>query len=138
MDRCIVSLATSDRQFPAALARQQASVRAVGYTGGFLTWPPGEWPHGCPGHFESPFAFKPFCLREAERRGAECALWLDASCVAVRSLDPLFEKIHRDGYLLFRNRGTLGEWAGDLALDAFGVSRSRAMKLGEVNAGSPG
>jgi hypothetical protein len=55
--------------------------------------------------------------------------------VAVRPLDRLFAKIARDGYLLFRNwRFIAGEWAGDAALERFGMTRDEAMGIPEVNA----
>jgi hypothetical protein len=82
-----------------------------------------------------PFAFKPYCLAEAREHGGKLLLWLDSSCVAVRSLEPIFEQIERDGYILFRNGShRVGEWASDEALGALGLSRDQAMEMPEVNA----
>jgi hypothetical protein len=82
-----------------------------------------------------PFAFKPYCLAEAREHGGKLLLWLDSSCVAVRQLEPIFEQIERDGYILFRNgRRRVGEWASDEALSALGLSRDQAMEMPEVNA----
>jgi hypothetical protein len=133
--RCVVSLATDDYRYPQALERLADSLHEVGYTGFTLFWPPGRFPAGCPGHLEVPYAFKPACLLEAQRLGYRRLLWMDSSCVAVRSLDPLFEAIETDGYLLFRNRGlVLGEWVSDFALESLGLTRDEALGLPEVNA----
>jgi hypothetical protein len=83
--------------------------------------------------------FKPHGITAALRRGCDDLLWLDASCVAVRPLEPWFTQIARDGYLLFTNgRNRLGEWASDVALDIFSLSRDRAMQIAEVNAAAIG
>ena len=82
-----------------------------------------------------PFAFKPYSLAQAREYGAKVLLWLDSSCVAVRPLEPIFEQIERDGYILFTNgRRRVGEWASDAALGTLGLSRDQAMQMPEVNA----
>ncbi len=111
----------------------------MGFSGSFRPWPPGSFPVGCPSPLEVPFAFKPFCLAEARAEGAGAALWLDSSCVAVRSLDPIFTAIEANGYVLFRNGSYwLGEWASDHTLSEYGLSRDRALALPEVNAAAIG
>ena len=143
--RCVVSLAT-DREsyplggaYPLVLSRLGRSLRQVGFSGEFRSWAPGDFPPGCPPHLDVPFAFKPFCVAEARARGAQAVLWLDSSCLVVRSLDPIFEAIETNGYVLFRN-GTyrVGEWASDLALSEFGLTRERALTLPEVCGGAIG
>jgi hypothetical protein len=135
-NRCVVSLATDRGSYPRGLERLGRSLRQVGFTGDFRSWPPGTFPRGCPPHLEVPFAFKPFCLAEARAQGAKSVLWLDASCVVIRPLDPIFEAIEADGYVLFKN-GTfrVGEWASDQTLMEFGLSREQALALPEVSAG---
>lgn len=138
-NRCIVSLATDRLFYPSSLDRLGRSVRNVGFSGSFRPWPPGSFPVGCPSPLEVPFAFKPFCLAEARAQGAGAALWLDSSCVAIRSLDPIFSAIEENGYVLFRNGSYwLGEWASDHTLSEYGVSRDRALALPEVNAAAIG
>jgi hypothetical protein len=133
--RGIISLATSRGSYRARLSRLQASVRRVGFRGEFAYWPPGRFPAGCPDHLEVPFAFKPFCFEEAGARGLRSVLWLDASCVAIRPLEPLFEEIEERGYLVFRNGSQMiGSWASDDALEVLGLSRDEAMAIPEVNA----
>lgn len=134
----IVSLATHGL-YAQGLARLQKSARRVGFTGEFVAWPPGMLPAGCPPHADVPFAFKPFCIAAARLKGLELILWLDARCVAVRGLEPLFERIERRGYLLFLGgSGKLGEWASDEALARFKLTRDAAMSIPEVNAAAVG
>jgi hypothetical protein len=137
--RAILSLATKNKHYPEGLLRLHESLLRVGFSGEFMCWPPGSFPAGCPPHREVPFAFKPFCFVEACQRGVDLALWMDAACVAVRSLESLFREIDRRGYLLFRNgRRRLGEWASDEALARFGIGREQAMSIPEVNAATLG
>jgi hypothetical protein len=133
---CVVSLATADKHYPEYLDRLERSLEQVGFDGEFMCWRPGTFPVDCPAHMDVPFAFKPYSLAEASERGGKLLLWLDSSCVAVRPLEPIFEQIERDGYILFRNvhRHRVGEWASDEALGALGVSRDQAMEMPEVNA----
>jgi hypothetical protein len=135
----VVSLATHAKRYPQALERLGESLERAGFRGQTRLWRPGDFPPDCPSHAEVPFAFKPFCFREAERHGLELVLWLDAACVVVRDLGPLFRSLEARGYLLFRNRPwKLGEWASDAALAAFGVERQEAMRLPEVDAAALG
>jgi hypothetical protein len=139
LQRCIISLATSDKRYPQALVRLQESVTSSGFAGKFMCWPPGSFPEGCPAHLEVPFAFKPYCFREALRHGMELVLWLDAACVVIRKLDPIFQVIAEHGYILFRNRrNMLGEWASDDALRVFDLTRECAMSIPEINAAAIG
>jgi hypothetical protein len=104
-----------------------------------MCWTPGRFPAGCPDHLDVPFAFKPHCFVEARRAGLESVLWMDASCVAIRPLEPLFDVLERTGYLLFRNANhVVGSWASDEALEALGVSREETMAMPEVNAAALG
>jgi len=133
--QCVVSLATADKAYPEYLDRLERSLEQVGFVGEFMCWRPGSFPVDCPAHMDVPFAFKPYCLEEAREYGAKLLLWLDSSCVAVRPLEPIFEQIERDGYILFTNgRRRVGEWASDEALGALGLSRDQAMEIAEVNA----
>jgi hypothetical protein len=129
----VVSVAIGDPRFRRGADRLGESLRRVGFEGTFKAW--STLPPGCPQRLDVPFAFKPYCLAEARAAGAERVLWLDSSCVAIRPLDRLFDEVQRAGYLLFRNwRFILGEWAGDAALQRFGVPRDEAMRIPEVNA----
>ena len=137
--RCVVSLASDDGRYPEVLARLRESLARTGYDGEVAVWEHGDLPRGCPAHDDVPFAFKPFALDSVRERGFEVVLWLDAACVAVRSLEPFFKRIETDGHLLFRNRNRLvGDWSADAALNALGVSRDEALGMPELNAAAIG
>lgn len=134
--RCVVTLASDREPYPQGLVRLERSLHHVGFEDGLRSWTPGHFPTGCPSHFDAPFAFKPFCLAEARAEGWRSVLWLDASCVVIRSLDPIFEAIEANGYVLFRNGDLrVGAWASDEALTGFGLTRAQALALPEVTAG---
>ena len=133
----VISLATTS--YEASLRRLDRSLARVGFSGSRRFWEPGTFPAGCPDHFHSPFAFKPHCFAAAAGEGWRNVLWLDATCVAIRPLDALFDHIASRGYVLFRHpEYKLGEWASDAALATFGLDRETAMKLPEVNASALG
>lgn len=135
---CVISLATANTGFPKRLARLHQSLVTTGFTGDLLAWTPDRYPEDCPTHQDVPFAFKPFCFGQV-RRERQLVLWMDASCIAVRSLDPLFQRIATHGYLLFKNgRHKVGEWSSDDALAFFGMSREEAMGIDEVYAAAIG
>jgi hypothetical protein len=126
--RCVVTLASEEKQYPAGLARLERSLKAAHFDGEFLPWRPGEYPEGSPPRSVTPYAFKAFCLMEARRRGFDSLLWLDSSCVPVRRLELVFQRIELDGYVLFRDHSfTVGQWCSDVALTALGVDREEAM-----------
>jgi hypothetical protein len=62
-----------------------------------------------------PYAFKAYALREAANRGGELLLWCDASILPIRSLEPLWERIERDGYWFSPNGYSNYEWTADSA-----------------------
>lgn len=97
-----------------------------------LAWTEG-WPPGSPSHAEAPYAFKLHAFAEARRRGASSALWLDAPVVAAGDPAPAFERIEREGHLLVTSGDKLGNWIGDAALDALGLTRDAAMGLPLLN-----
>ena len=136
-ETAVISLATG--LYEASLARLERSLDRVGFAGARKLWRPGQFPTGCPPHADVPFAFKPFCFGEAAASGLRRVLWLDSTCVAIRSLDVLFGRLETHGYVLFRNgRFRLGNWASDAALAAFAVDRETALRLPEVNGAAVG
>jgi hypothetical protein len=97
-----------------------------------VTW--NCWPEGSPAHSEMPFAFKSHAFRRAREAGYRRLLWLDCSCWAVKSLEPVWEKIERDGFLLMNNGWHLGQWASDYCLEFFGKTRDEAMQMIDLTA----
>jgi hypothetical protein len=138
-DATVLSLATGRRRYPEALARLRESLAIAGFRGRALLREPGSFPAGCPPHEEVPFAFKPFCFRDALAAGCGPTLWLDSACVVVRDPSPLFAAVAARGAIVFRNGAhRLGEWASDEALAALALDRESALALPEVDAAALG
>jgi hypothetical protein len=136
-DQVVISVATDD-EYRHRLRRLEESLHRQGYAGATIFWTGGDLPPGCPQHQDIPYAFKPFGFAEARRLGFRSALWMDASCVAIRPLAEHFGSIRRQGYLVFRNGGNVGQWSSDLALARYAMSRDRAMAIPEVNSAALG
>ncbi len=90
----------------------------------------GEYPHGCPKHSQSMYAFKIFALREAIAAGFRYILWMDTAFQPVAPLDRLWALIERDGwYAPQQGDSKLGEWCSDGALRRFHLTRENAMLI---------
>ena len=86
-------------------------------------------PQGSPTHAEIPYAFKSYALAAAST-ACDTLLWCDASVVPIRSLEPLWERIERDGYWIANNGWTNYEWTADSAYpDLFGRDNVPALAL---------
>ncbi len=70
-------------------------------------------PNGCPRHVERPYAFKAFALEEARLSGMNLLLWCDAAILPIRSLEPLWEKIEREGAWIHNGGWLNGQWCAD-------------------------
>ena len=86
-------------------------------------------------HEVSPYAFKYWALVQAREFGFDCALWLDSSFWAIKSLDTLFEEISSVGYVLQQSRYCLGTWCSDNALSVQNFSREQALKINMYDGG---
>lgn len=112
MRRTIVSVATGDH-YGKAQDRLRRALNGIDPDSQLLFWKdlPAEWPT----HDAKPYAFKAYALSEAWRAGADLVLWCDSIMFPVRSLEPLWEKIEREGYWLALNGWTNYEWTADSA-----------------------
>jgi hypothetical protein len=73
-----------------------------------------EIPKSWPKHTEKPYAFKAYALDWANEF-ADVLLWCDSSVYPIRSMEPLWEKIERDGVWIGLNGWTNYEWTADSA-----------------------
>ena len=114
MTRAVVNVSTGQYmkgQFRLVLALPKHSRHDGVYPFGAPTWDiPKEWPT----HAEKPYAFKAYALKEAGE-AFDVLLWADACILPVQSLEPLWERIERDGYWFSRNGWTNYEWTADSA-----------------------
>lgn len=131
--RCVISLGVGKKVYKDCLARLQESLQRVQFDGDYLFWNE-RFPDGSPEHFEAPFAFKIYCFFAARELGYEEVLWMDPVCVALRSMEPVFALIERNGYVMFNNNygQMMGQWSSDEALAANGLTRDEAMLIPET------
>lgn len=88
---------------------------------------------------ESAMGFKTFCLLEAQKAGYDVVLWMDVSNIAIRPLDPIFEIIEKQGYMINANQNQIwGEWCSDEVLEYIGISRENSFAIPEVDTSSLG
>lgn len=74
-----------------------------------------------PTHEQKPYAFKAYALELAAEAGYDTIVWADACMWPAQSMEPLFQKIERDGYWFSKNGWSNYEWTADSAYpDLFG------------------
>lgn len=110
MTHAVVNVATTDHY-----RRGTARLRMSRFTSDarFYLWM--YEPPGCPPHLERAYAFKAYALNAAADDGADLLLWCDSCILPVRSLEPLWARIERDGYWFARNGFSNYEWTADSA-----------------------
>lgn len=113
--------------YPKGQERLKASLLQHGFKGDFISWT-GEYPPGSPTHDVLPYGFKSYAFQHVAKLGYKTILWLDSSCWAVRSLEPLFDEIESVGHVLSYEGWQAGEWLNDRALANLGVTRDEALK----------
>jgi hypothetical protein len=89
----------------------------------------GEESIGAPLHSENPYAFKIYAFIEALKRGYKNILWLDCSVWAIKDVQPVFDVINKEGYIMQEAGHFVGNWCNDFTLDYFGVKRDYAMAM---------
>ena len=73
-----------------------------------------ELPLGCPPHHERMYAFKIWAMQRAIDAGFRYILWMDTSFQPIRSIQPLWEVIEREGwYAGPQGNAMLGEYCSD-------------------------
>jgi hypothetical protein len=102
--RAVVSVATGK-----FLAGQRRLMHAVAKQETESHFYHGLLPEGCPPHSEVPYAFKAYALKE-QAKDFDLLLWADACILPIRSLEPLWERIERDGYWMSNNGWSNYEW----------------------------
>ena len=91
-----------------------------------------QLPAGAPKHEDVPYAAKAFALRSAQAGGARTLLWADACVLPIAPLEPLWERIERDG-LWFSNNGYLNDqWTCDAAYPLLGVTKEENHEIKHV------
>lgn len=98
----------------------QLNIPFIGYT---------EYPKGCPEHEKSPYAFKFFCIKEAQKAGYSKILWLDTSVIINTPLNDVFDFIKKEGYFFIKNWHTVGDYCHDKALKTLNITRNQSFHI---------
>lgn len=127
--KCVVSFADGVGSYAKAMMRLELSLKQVGFKGRFK----GINDYG---HIESPlhkgpdsvpYAFKAYSIKKAIEEGEEYILWCDSCVYATKFINPVFEHIKYEGYLLFDNVGfSIGDYTSDACLSKWVMSREQA------------
>lgn len=125
--KAIVSLANKRGNYIKGLARLSESLRD-NFDGDFLGYT-SERQVGAPLHQDNPYAFKVYAIRKAIEAGYTQVLWLDASCFAIKNVQPIFDVIESEGYIMQEAGHMVGDWCDEGALDYFNLQRCDAMKM---------
>lgn len=126
-NRAVVTFANEKGNYMKGLARLSDSLRH-NFDGDLIAFT-NEASIGAPSHEYNPYAFKLYAIQAALDAGYDQILWLDCSCFAVGDLNPVFNKIYADGYIMQDAGHYVGEWTNDFTLWYFGVTRDSAMKM---------
>lgn len=123
MSRCIVNVATGP------YVRGQKRLKEMTNGTPFMAWE-NCLPPGSPTHRDVPYAFKAFAMKAAAGYGHSLLLWADASVIPNRDLSQVWEKIEREGALIFRNGWTNYEWTAESAYrDLFRITGVAALEM---------
>jgi hypothetical protein len=116
------------QDFTRGLRRIQETLDKYHFTGDFIAWDT-HYPEGSPTQQQAPYAFKPFCFYEALKRGHRLVLWMDASIIVKQPLEPLFKLIAKDGYLIYQEDHSVGQFCKDDALASLAITREESFNM---------
>jgi hypothetical protein len=116
------------QDFPRGIKRIKENLKKYHFTGDFIAWE-RRYPEGAPTQQQMPYAFKPFCFYEAHKLGYQLILWMDASIVIKQPIERLFEQIEKNGYLIFQEDHSLGQFCKDEALEPLGITREESFRM---------
>lgn len=127
LNRAIVCVGISQsRVLDIYVQRMERTFTEYGCADELLIWDQ-HWPPNSPEHRACNYAFKTHAVDYARWRGFRYVLWFDASCYAIKSIEPLWQRLERDGHILIEDDHALGRWSSDKSLAEFGVTRDEAM-----------
>lgn len=89
----------------------------------------GKLPRFCKQHSEIPYMFKPYMILTALQEGYDQIVWMDCSVYPNKNIEPLFEIIDEQGYLILKDGWNSGQWCADSALEPLGISREESFDI---------
>jgi hypothetical protein len=136
---CVISLGVNSpnppdcpkslfQDFSRGLNRIRNNLLYFDFQGDYIAWDQ-FYPQDSPTQQQAHGAYKPFCFHEAQQKGYQYILWLDASIKIKRQIEPLFALIERNGYLIFQENHSVGEYCKDEALKTLKITREESFNL---------
>jgi hypothetical protein len=86
----------------------------------------------------NPYNIKAACFEQAIALGYEQILWLDCSAWAIRSIEPIFQRITERGFYLASSGYSAGETCTDKLLEYHKITRDEAMPIPDSATGTIG
>lgn len=126
-NKCIVSFANQTGNYIRGLARLVESLRN-NFDGDVLAFT-NEESIGAPKHTENPYSFKVYAIQKAIDAGYTQILYLDSSVFAIKNVQPVFDVIESEGYIMQEAGHYVGNWCNDATLDYFGITREDANEM---------
>jgi hypothetical protein len=120
-DNAIISFANHRGNYLRAMHRLETSLQN-NFNGKFIGFT-GEASIGAPLHTDNPYAFKVYAFKKALELGYKKILYLDSSVYAVANVQPAFDLIERDGYIMQEAGQYCRDWTNQNALDYFAITR---------------
>ena len=124
MKRCIATIAFRE-PYTTYQKYLFKSLDAVGNTIPVVSWT-DSYPQGSKTHQEENYGWKLHCLRECRQRGYDSILWLDTSCYVHGPVEPIFDRIEKDGHYFIVGADLLGVWSSDECLKHYSIDREKA------------
>lgn len=135
MNPCIVNYITSNSWHPHGQNRLRESLSRVNFKNTLFF---NETNLKCPTHADVPYAFKLYALKQAQLKGFDVILWVDASFWAIREVDSLFDLIKQHGVYTQECGHTVGTWCSDSVLQYFNLDREEAFNINMFSGGCIG
>jgi hypothetical protein len=101
-DNCFVCCGPFNGKYPYYVKSLIETLERQGFDGFFLYYI-GGWPNPTGEEIQYtavPYCFKIFAMVEAHQMGFNKVLWVDAACLPLGDVQPLFDRIDKDGALL--------------------------------------
>lgn len=133
--KVIVNLVTDNERYKAGQNRLRESLipSLIGNTDVRLYL--GENQVGAYPHQVNPYSFKVYAIEHLRKCGYQQILWLDASVVAVKPMQPVFDWLTKKGIFLETAGHYVGTWCNDYTLRYFNIDRDEANKMPMFAAG---
>jgi hypothetical protein len=135
MKHCIVNF--SDSSFANGQQRLIKSLLDFNYEGDIITYNDYSQIQS-KSHQQVPYQFKVYAIEKARQMGYDVVIYCDASLYAIQNVMPVINHIIEKGYLLELCGFSAGQYATDICLNEFGISREEAFDISLYSAGFTG